>query len=210
MSSGCARTATAIWSSAGNAARRFDPHLVDCPRDPVAPDGPCAQGGRGGRGRGAALLLLRGAGEAFRALPRASPRASKRVSSASSTTASSARAPASGSTMSGSGSARIKEKSRGVGAHYVIDVIADDRRKEGPAPSLGERRPLAGTMITPSRRLLPAHQRRGLGRGDVVADTYTALTDVEAVFRSLKSELGHAPHLPPDPEALRRAPVHHR
>ena len=35
----------------------------DCPRNPVAPDGPCAQGGRSGRGRGAALLLLRGAGE---------------------------------------------------------------------------------------------------------------------------------------------------
>ena len=47
-------------------------------RDPVAPDGPCAQGGRRRRWRGAALLLLRGAGRRRnRASQTASPRASR-------------------------------------------------------------------------------------------------------------------------------------
>ena len=86
---------------------------------------------------------------------------------------------------------RIKEKSRGVGAHYVIAVIADDSGKKARAVTW-QRRPRAGTMIT--------HQgvyclRTNVEDWDeeVLWRTYTALTDVEAVFRSLKSELGLRP-----------------
>ena len=86
---------------------------------------------------------------------------------------------------------RIKEKSRGVGAHYVIAVIADDSGKKARAGTW-QRRPRAGTMIT--------HQgvyclRTNVEDWDeeVLWRTYTALTDVEAVFRSLKSELGLRP-----------------
>ena len=103
---------------------------------------------------------------------------------------------------------RIKEKSRGVGAHYVIDVIADDSGKKARAVTW-ERRPLAGTMITHPGVYWPAHQRRGLGRGDVVAHLYCAHGCGGRVpLAQIRTR--PAPHLPPDPEALRRAPVHHR
>ena len=86
---------------------------------------------------------------------------------------------------------RLREKSRGVGAHYAIDVIADDSGTRARAITW-ERRPLAGTMIThPGVYCL----RTNMAEWDEEAlwRTYTALTDVEAVFRSLKSELGLRP-----------------
>ena len=86
---------------------------------------------------------------------------------------------------------RIKEKSRGVGAHYVIDVIADDSGKKARAVTW-ERRPLAGTMIThPGVYCLRTNVEDW--DEETLWRTYTALTDVEAVFRSLKSELGLRP-----------------
>ena len=42
---------------------------------------------------------------------------------------------------------RIREKSRGAGAHYDIDVIADESGEKARAVTW-KRRPLAGTMIT--------------------------------------------------------------
>ena len=86
---------------------------------------------------------------------------------------------------------RIKEKSRGVGAHYVIAVIADDSGKKARAVTW-ERRPLAGTMIThPGVYCLRTNVEDW--DEETLWRTYTALTDVEAVFRSLKSELGLRP-----------------
>ena len=86
---------------------------------------------------------------------------------------------------------RIEEKSRGVGAHYVIDVIADDSGKKARAVTW-ERRPLAGTMIThPGVYCLRTNVKDW--DEETLWRTYTALTDVEAVFRSLKSELGLRP-----------------
>ena len=86
---------------------------------------------------------------------------------------------------------RIKEKSRGVGAHYVIAVIADDSGEKARAVTW-ERRPLAGTMIThPGVYCLRTNVEDW--DEETLWRTYTALTDVEAVFRSLKSELGLRP-----------------
>ena len=86
---------------------------------------------------------------------------------------------------------RFREKSRGVGAHYAIEVIADDSGKKARAITW-KRQPRAGTMIThPGVYCL----RTNMADWDEEAlwRTYTALTDVEAVFRSLKSELGLRP-----------------
>ena len=86
---------------------------------------------------------------------------------------------------------RIKEKSRGAGAHYVIDVVADDSGKKARALTW-EHRPLAGTMIThPGVYCLRTHVEDR--DEEMLWRTYTALTDGEAVFRSLKSELGLRP-----------------
>ena len=86
---------------------------------------------------------------------------------------------------------RIREKSRGAGAHYDIDVIVDDSGAKARAVTW-ERRPLAGTMITHPgvyclRTNVQDWDQEALWR------TYTSLTDVESVFRSLKSELGLRP-----------------
>ena len=86
---------------------------------------------------------------------------------------------------------RIEEKSRGAGAHYDIDVIADDSGEKARAVTW-KRRPLAGSMITHPgvyclRTNVEDWDEEALWR------TYTSLTDVEATFRSLKSELGLRP-----------------
>ena len=86
---------------------------------------------------------------------------------------------------------RIREKSRGAAAHYDIDVIADESGEKACAVTW-ERRPLAGTMATHPgvyglRTNVEDWDEEALWR------TYTSLTDVEAVFRTLKSELGLRP-----------------
>ena len=86
---------------------------------------------------------------------------------------------------------RIREKSRGAGAHYDIDVIADESGEKARAVTW-KRRPLAGTMIThPGVYCLRTNVEDW--DEEVLWRTYTSLTDVEAVFRSLKSELGLRP-----------------
>ena len=86
---------------------------------------------------------------------------------------------------------RITENSRGVGQHYAVDVIADPDGKTALAITW-QRRPTAGSMLThPGVYCLRTNatdwDQEALWR------TYTMLTDVEAVFRSLKSELGLRP-----------------
>ena len=77
---------------------------------------------------------------------------------------------------------RLKEKSRGVGQHYDIEVEANETGERAVAVRW-RKKPVTGTMLT--------HP------GVYCLRTYTLLTDLEAVFRALKSELG-----------LR--PIHHR
>ena len=84
---------------------------------------------------------------------------------------------------------RIKEKSHGVGAHYAIEVTGDGDK----ACAINwKRRPLEGTLIThPGVYCLRTNVRDW--DEETLWRTYSTLTDVEAVFRSLKSELGLRP-----------------
>ena len=90
---------------------------------------------------------------------------------------------------------RLTEKSRGVGQHYDIEVEADEMGKRAVAVRW-RKKPVTGTMLThPGVYCLRSNEtdwsEQRLWR------TYTLLTDLEAVFRALQSELG-----------LR--PIHHR
>ena len=86
---------------------------------------------------------------------------------------------------------RLKEQSRGVAQHYSIEVLTDDSGRKATALTW-TRQPRQGSMAThPGVYCLRSNQtdwdEESLWR------TYTTLTDVEAVFRSLKSELGLRP-----------------
>lgn len=86
---------------------------------------------------------------------------------------------------------RLQEKNHGIGRHYRIELTPD----EGGANALAlkwERVPVDGTQLThPGVYCLRTNElswdEASLWR------TYTMLTDLEAVFRSLKSELGLRP-----------------
>ncbi len=86
---------------------------------------------------------------------------------------------------------RISERSRGMAQHYRVDVVTDP--ETGKATALTwEKRPVAGTMLTrPGVYCL----RTNVLDWDLETlwRTYTMLTDLESVFRSLKSELGLRP-----------------
>jgi transposase len=86
---------------------------------------------------------------------------------------------------------RLKEKSRGAGQHYHIEIVADAAGEQAQAIRW-ERRPVAGSMDThPGVYCLRTNE---LGwDGEQLWRTYIMLTDLEAVFRSLKSELGLRP-----------------
>ena len=86
---------------------------------------------------------------------------------------------------------RLKEQSRGVAQHYTIEVLTDESGRKA-TELRWKRRPRQGSMAThPGVYCLRSNQtdwdEESLWR------TYTTLTDVEAVFRSLKSELGLRP-----------------
>lgn len=86
---------------------------------------------------------------------------------------------------------RLKEKSRGAGQHYHIDIQADDSGEKALAITW-EHRPVANTLLTdPGIYCL----RSNILAWDeaVFWRTYIMLTDLEGVFRSLKSELGLRP-----------------
>lgn len=86
---------------------------------------------------------------------------------------------------------RLKEKGRGIARHYRIKLTPDETGKK--ALSLAwEKIPIDGTQLThPGVYCLRTNEltwdEARLWR------TYTMLTDLEAVFRSLKSELGLRP-----------------
>ena len=86
---------------------------------------------------------------------------------------------------------RLKEKGRGIGQHYKIELTPDETGKK-VAGLTWEKIPIDGTQLThPGVYCLRTNEvtwdEAKLWR------TYTMLTDLEAVFRSLKSELGLRP-----------------
>lgn len=86
---------------------------------------------------------------------------------------------------------RLKAKSHGVAQHYTISLTADEAGKKATALTWANN-PVSGTMAThPGVYCLRSNEldwdEERLWR------TYAMLTDLEAVFRSLKSELGMRP-----------------
>jgi transposase len=85
---------------------------------------------------------------------------------------------------------RLKERSRGASQHYHIDLEVDESDKV--TALTWTKTPVQGTMAThPGVYCLRSNE---LGWDEErLWRTYTMLTDLESVFRSLKSELGLRP-----------------
>jgi hypothetical protein len=86
---------------------------------------------------------------------------------------------------------RLKEKSRGIGQHYEITVTPDDTGTKA-ASITWTKTPVDGSMLThPGVYCLRSNETTW--DAAKLWHTYTMLTDLEAVFRGLKSELGLRP-----------------
>ena len=86
---------------------------------------------------------------------------------------------------------RLVEKSCGIGQHYDITVATDESGKRALAVTF-RRKPVARTMLThPGVYCLRSNETDW--SEERLWRTFTLLTEVEAVFRSLKSELGLRP-----------------
>ena len=86
---------------------------------------------------------------------------------------------------------RLQEKCRGISRHYHIDITRDATGDKALALSW-EKIPVAGTMLThPGVYCLRTNELAWDEK--TLWQTYITLTDLEAVFRSLKSELGLRP-----------------
>jgi transposase len=86
---------------------------------------------------------------------------------------------------------RLKEKNHGIARHYRIDMTLDER-KEKVVALTWEKIPVEGTQLThPGVYCLRTNELNW--DESTLWHTYTLLTDLEAVFRSLKSELGLRP-----------------
>ena len=86
---------------------------------------------------------------------------------------------------------RLKAKSRGIAQHYHIDIDTDDTGERATAVRF-TRQPVEGSMMThPGVYCLRSNQTDW--DEEALWRTYVTLTDIEAVFRSLKSELGLRP-----------------
>jgi len=86
---------------------------------------------------------------------------------------------------------RLKEKSHGVSQHYHIELIPDDSGEQAKAIHW-QRKPIEGTLVThPGVYSLRSNETDW--DEERMWRTYIMLTDLEAVFRSLKSELGLRP-----------------
>ena len=86
---------------------------------------------------------------------------------------------------------RLKEKSKGIGQHYEIELSFDETGRTAVGLRW-QRKPVEGSRLTHPgvyclrTNVLEWNEER-------LWQTYTMLTDIEAVFRSLKSELGLRP-----------------
>lgn len=86
---------------------------------------------------------------------------------------------------------RLQEKSHGIGRHYRIELLPDETGSKVTGLTW-ERLPVAGTQLThPGVYCLRTNELTW--DETTLWQTYTMLTDLEAVFRSLKSELGLRP-----------------
>ncbi len=86
---------------------------------------------------------------------------------------------------------RLKEKSRGIGQHYEITVTPDETGTKAAAIAW-TKTPVEGSMLThPGVYCLRSNETTW--DAAKLWHTYTMLTDLEAVFRGLKSELGLRP-----------------
>jgi transposase len=86
---------------------------------------------------------------------------------------------------------RLKEKSHGAGQHYHIEIIPDASGQKAQAIHW-QRQPIDGTMKThPGVYCLRSNELTW--DAEQLWRTYMMLTDLEAVFRSFKSELGLRP-----------------
>ena len=86
---------------------------------------------------------------------------------------------------------RLKAQSSGAGQHYHIEVVADKSNEKAIAIKW-EQRPVAGSKLThPGVYCLRSNQTDW--DAETMWRSYIMLTDLEAVFRSLKSELGLRP-----------------
>jgi transposase len=86
---------------------------------------------------------------------------------------------------------RLKEKSRGIAQHYEIELLRDDSKKLVTAIKWNKV-PKDGTSVThPGVYCLRSNETTWDEAR--LWHTYTMLTDLESVFRSLKSELGLRP-----------------
>jgi len=86
---------------------------------------------------------------------------------------------------------RLKEKSKGIGQHYQIDLSLDESGTTITGITW-KQKPIDGTRLThPGIYCLRTNEIQW--DEATLWKTYTMLTDLEAVFRSLKSELGLRP-----------------
>ncbi len=86
---------------------------------------------------------------------------------------------------------RLKEKGHGVGQHYTIELIPDATGQKATALHF-EPPPLDGSRLThPGVYCLRSNETTW--DAERLWRTYSLLTDLETVFRSLKSELGLRP-----------------
>jgi len=86
---------------------------------------------------------------------------------------------------------RLKEQCHGVGQHYTINFVTDETGKKVTGLTW-EKNPVANTMLTHPGVYCLRTNETGWDE-EKLWRTYTMLTDLESVFRSLKSELGLRP-----------------
>jgi len=86
---------------------------------------------------------------------------------------------------------RLKEQCRGAGQHYTIEPVADATGQKATALNF-EKQPREGSRLThPGVYCLRSNETTW--DAEQMWRTFIMLTDLEAVFRSLKSELGLRP-----------------
>ena len=86
---------------------------------------------------------------------------------------------------------QLKTSSHGIGQHYEVTVVADETGTKAAAINW-TKNPAAGSMLTdPGVYCLRSNETTW--DAPTLWHTYMMLTDLEAVFRSLKSELGLRP-----------------
>ncbi len=86
---------------------------------------------------------------------------------------------------------RLKAKSRGASQHYTIELVPDAAGKKATALHFSPR-PIDGSRLThPGVYCLQSNETGW--EAEPMWRTYSMLTDLEAVFRRLKPELGRRP-----------------